>query len=98
MHKEFKVESCDVVWNMQKQCHEITIVSEQGDRIFITDLGKGYETKLRKARQERDIYYEALHLIMFRTGSLGGSQKELEKALESIYGICHKALDEGDNE
>ena len=98
MHEEFKVESCDVVWNMQKRCHEITIVSEQGDRIFITDLGKGYQTKLSKARKERDNYYEALCLIMVHTASIGGSKEEIEDSLASIWGICHKALDEGDEE
>lgn len=98
MHEEFKVKSCDVVWNMKKRCHEITIVSEKGDRIFITDLGKGYETKLRKARRERDSYYEALCLIMVHTASLGMPKKELEDSLASIWGICHKALDEGDEE
>lgn len=52
MRDEIKVETCEVVWNMARQCHEITIVGERDGfqtRIFLTDLGKSYETRLQRA-------------------------------------------------
>jgi hypothetical protein len=63
MRDEIKVETCEVVWNMARQCHEITIVGERDGfqtRIFLTDLGENYETRLQREETKCERLEEQL--------------------------------------
>ena len=50
------------------------------------------EERLRKTTQERDSYYSALMSINYETPALGGSDKDIERALFNIDHICDLVL------
>ena len=84
MRDEIKVETCEVVWNMARQCHEITIVGERDGfqtRIFLTDLGENYETRLQRAEMKCERLEKQLETALKTLAKQEGV--ELENAIAS---------------